>query len=107
GGFGNDAVHAESLRPTWSGQLRFLWMMQDRRDRSIFSQLRPQNFGAEDGIRTRDPHLGKVAEPVYRVLFSPLAFGIVQPVSIQSTGFAAVVERLLRTDVSSGDSGAP
>ncbi len=52
-------------------------------------------FGAEDGIRTRDPHLGKkkVAEPVHRVLSSPLACRRVHPVSTQSTGFAPGVER--------------
>jgi hypothetical protein len=57
--------------------------------------LRPAifGFGAEDGIRAGDPHLGKVAGLVHGVLSSPVACCSVQPVSTQSTGFALVVDR--------------
>jgi hypothetical protein len=50
-------------------------------------------LGAEDGIRTRDPNLGKVAEIVRTVLSGPLACSSVRPVSSPSTEFAPVVER--------------
>ena len=39
-------------------------------------------FGAEDGIRTRDPHLGKVIVFVHGVHPSPLGCDTVHPVSI-------------------------
>ena len=35
------------------------------------SGCRPEAFGADDGIRTRDPHLGKVLESVRPVLPRP------------------------------------
>jgi hypothetical protein len=40
---------------------------------------------AEDGIRTRDPHLGKVVEIVHRVPSSRLSCS---PIHGMSTGFA-------------------
>ena len=41
--------------------------------------------GAEDGIRTRDPHLGKVIEFVYGVLGCPLSWRPVYGPSTEST----------------------
>jgi hypothetical protein len=53
-----------------------------------------QDFcGAEDGIRTRDPHLGKVGVFVRLVPARPVKCGSVHPVSSASTRFASVVER--------------
>jgi hypothetical protein len=49
--------------------------------------------GAEDGIRTRDPHLGKVVFFVSVVGPAPLACGSVHPVSTSSTQSVAVVGR--------------
>src|SRR5271165_3393830 len=49
--------------------------------------------GADDGIRTRDPHLGKVLGMVQPVRPSPLECGSVHPVSTQSTESNPVVER--------------
>jgi hypothetical protein len=49
--------------------------------------------GAQDGIRTRDPHLGKVVVFVRFGLLDPLTCGSVHPVSSPSNQFAAVVER--------------
>ena len=49
--------------------------------------------GAEDGIRTRDPHLGKVVFSVCWVGSSPPPGGPVHPVSTPSTESAPVVER--------------
>jgi hypothetical protein len=60
---------------------------------ALARRLLSLTLGAEDGIRTRDPHLGKVAVFVHGVLSSPLACCYVRPVSTQSTGFAPVVER--------------
>jgi hypothetical protein len=42
-------------------------------------------FGADDGIRTRDPHLGKVAELVFPVLDGLAQCGFVYPVSTYSS----------------------
>jgi hypothetical protein len=50
-------------------------------------------FGAEDGIRTRDPHLGKVMEFVCLGLAGPQRCGSVHPVSSPSTASVLVVER--------------
>jgi hypothetical protein len=49
--------------------------------------------GAEDGIRTRDAHLGKVMDLVHRVPGQSLACSSVHPVSTSPTTFAPVVER--------------
>ena len=49
--------------------------------------------GAEDGIRTRDPHLGKVSFFVSLVGPAPLSCCSVHSVSTSSTQFALVVER--------------
>ena len=51
------------------------------------------HYGAEDGIRTRDPHLGKVMDLVHLVPATPLECGSVHPVSSPSTASAAVLER--------------
>ena len=40
--------------------------------------------GAEDGIRTRDPHLGKVCEFVHGVSVSPLSWPPVYRMSTES-----------------------
>ena len=48
---------------------------------------------ADDGIRTRDPNLGKMLIYVLVVIPSPLACDCVHPVSGQSTGSFAVVQR--------------
>src|ERR1700683_3118144 len=48
---------------------------------------------AEDGIRTRDPHLGKVWVFVHPVVASPMASDSVHPFSSPSTQSDAVVER--------------
>ena len=45
--------------------------------------------GADDGIRTRDPHLGRVILFVHRVRPSPLACESVHPVSIESAQIPA------------------
>jgi hypothetical protein len=45
-------------------------------------QLIGQFLGAEDGIRTRDPHLGKVFEFVHGVLASPLSWSPVHGLSM-------------------------
>src|ERR1700693_4411589 len=57
-------------------------------------------FGAEDGIRTRDPHLGKVMDLVQLVPCSPPTCGSVGPVSTPSNASAAVVERSTTLGVS-------
>ena len=49
--------------------------------------------GAEDGIRTRDPHLGKVVFFVAMVGRTSLSCCSVQPVSTWSTESVALVER--------------
>jgi hypothetical protein len=49
--------------------------------------------GAEDGIRTRDHHLGKVMDLALLVCLSPLKCASVHPVSTPSTQSVAVVER--------------
>jgi hypothetical protein len=54
---------------------------------------------AEHGIRTRDPHLGKVAEFVRMRLAGPPKCGSVHPVSSPSTQPAAVVERSALTRI--------
>jgi hypothetical protein len=51
------------------------------------------HIGVEDGIRTREPHLGKVMDLVHDVLVSPLACGSVHAASSPSAGSAPVVER--------------
>ena len=48
---------------------------------------------AEDGIRTHDPHLGKVRDLVHEVLAGPVACGFRHPVSTSSTASCPVVER--------------
>jgi hypothetical protein len=48
---------------------------------------------SEDGIRTRDPNLGKVAVSAGRAPSSLLGCGFVHPVSTTSSQFVAVVER--------------
>ena len=58
-----------------------------------FAQLEDAVSRAEDGIRTRDPHLGKVFGFVYGVLSSPLSWSPVYGMSTESTKFHAVVER--------------
>ncbi len=39
-----------------------------------------RDFGADDGIRTRDPHLGKAVETVRPVLFGPVSWAFVRTV---------------------------
>ena len=51
------------------------------------------NFGAEDGIRTRDPHLGKVVISVGAVASGPPPCRSVHPVSTRSIESGPVVER--------------
>jgi len=51
------------------------------------AQILPVNwdfFGADDGIRTRDPNLGKVLTWVFVVFPSQLTCGSVHPVSTES-----------------------
>src|SRR5580658_5343176 len=62
-----------------------------------FLQLRPWNSRAEDGIPTRDPHLGKVAGVVHVISGSPMKCKSVRPVSTQSTGSVSAVERRFTT----------
>jgi hypothetical protein len=50
-------------------------------------------FGAEDGIRTRDPNLGKVAVFVLKVCSRPAKGCSVHPISTTSGQSLAVVER--------------
>jgi hypothetical protein len=50
-------------------------------------------YGAEDGIRTRDPHLGKVVISVCAVASSPPPCRSVHPVSTPSIESGPVVER--------------
>jgi hypothetical protein len=50
-------------------------------------------FGAEDGIRTHDPNLGKVADFIFEVGSYPVKCCTVHPVSTTSSRFVAVVER--------------
>jgi hypothetical protein len=54
------------------------------------SDLSVRFFGAEDGIRIRDPHLGKVLIFVLVIRTTPLACCSLRPVS---SPYAAVVER--------------
>ena len=54
-------------------------------------------LGADDGIRTRDPNLGKVLTWVFVVIPSPLACDCVHPVSRKSTESSPVVERSTRS----------
>ena len=53
--------------------------------------------GADDGIRTRDPNLGKVLTLVFAVIPSRLRCGSVHLVSTESTESRPVVERSTRS----------
>ena len=55
--------------------------------------------GPEDGIRTRDPHLGKVMVFVSLGPANPLKCDAIHPVSTPSMQFAPVVERSTFTRV--------
>ena len=55
--------------------------------------MRQLNTRVEDGIRTRDLHLGKVVFSVLRVNFTPLPYCSVHQVSTPSAASAPVVER--------------
>src|ERR1700722_17699633 len=62
----------------------------------------PPTVGAEDGIRTREPHLGKVRVFVRLGLAGPLKCGSVHPVSSPSMTSAPVVERSTRAPLARG-----
>ena len=54
---------------------------------------RPGTIGADDGIRTRDPHLGKVTKRVRCVLMGPVSCEFVRSESVASVSYVPVVER--------------
>ncbi len=55
---------------------------------------RPANlFGADDGTRTRDPHLGKAPSGVRGVHSTPLTWTDAVGISTKCAQFHAVVER--------------
>jgi hypothetical protein len=58
-----------------------------------------RNFGAENGIRTRDPHLGKVVFSVSAAGSGSPSPASVHPASIASIQCAPVVERSNITQV--------
>lgn len=60
---------------------------------SASSTLGPAIIGADDGIRTRDPHLGKAMILVHIIHPSVRDWASVHPVSTQSTELSPVVER--------------
>ena len=67
---------------------------------------------AEDGIKTRNPHLGKVRELVLLDCCSPVRCVSVHPVSTTSSQSVAVVERspigpLKATALCRGSNGCP
>ena len=63
--------------------------------------------GAEDGIRTHDPHLGKVVTFISVVSPTPLSCCPVQPVSTSSTHSVAATERSTNGSDSRRCSGGP
>ncbi len=53
-----------------------------------------RDFGADDGTRTRDPHLGKKAvKALHLVLLSPVSSGLSRQLSVQTPRIRLVVER--------------
>jgi Transposase len=76
-------------KPNW----RVLGSIVDRRAGRPDQNPKIRYFGAEDGIRTRDPHLGKVVVFVLLGLAAPLKCGSVHAVSSPSIQFSAVVDR--------------
>ena len=50
-------------------------------------------IGADDGIRTRDPHLGKVTKRVRCVRMGPVSCEFVRSESDTSVAYVPVVER--------------
>jgi hypothetical protein len=54
---------------------------------------RPGTIGADDGIRTRDPHLGKVTKRVRCVRMGPVCCEFVRSESATSVAYVLVVER--------------
>jgi hypothetical protein len=72
------------------------WIVKRRESCSGANQIAALTktfVGAEDGIGTRDPHLGKEVFSVSAVGPTPLSCCFVHPGSTSSTQFVAVVER--------------
>ena len=79
--------------PAASAPPAFVGVLRLRAEDGVSIQATPPPSRAEDGIRTRDPHLGKVLDLVLGVSSTPLPCCSVHPVSTQSTSTPPAVER--------------